>query len=369
MKSFFSALLLLCSLTAFAQESFRKEYILKDLVIFEGTGIDTLKSNMGISRANLIPAGNAVTLKLNDQVISRSGALTVLSGEIVNTKDSITIKRGAIVRSQDVLLLQKEVSTKFAKLPPAVRDSLVAVYPLNSTLSYTVERNLPPGKVIVSEKIKVDKAFQEALAVKKVTSLIKLPASRGFVKFEEDKVWVNPNLVNFESDGPYYYQLKNRQSLVLEFREFTVSALTLPLKYRFGKEDVGVKNITEDFTTGINFNLFLGWTRWGSTTFHYREKVSNITNTQKITPGLLFGASTVTLNASNTSAAAEPITAGTDIVTGLASVGGGVTYSFNKINLGAFVGADYSLGNSSRKWNYRGRPWVGLAVGYSLFAF
>jgi len=55
------------------------------------------------------------------------------------------------------------------------------------------------------------------------------------------------------------------------------------------------------------------------------------------------------------------------ITKGLASIGFGLAYSYNKINIGGFVGWDYAIGLDSEKWNYNKQPWIGIAIGYSLF--
>jgi hypothetical protein len=283
-------------------------------------------------------------------------------------KEAINLEGGAVIN------LKKEEQVKFKDLNQTEKDSIQKIYKLGETLNYTIERAIPPGKVQAYEKILIDSKFFENLKIKKVINVQQLPAKEGFVKFDEDKVWVNPNLSgDFTNKGLYYYELKNRQSMNLEFSETTVSALTIPIKYRFKKESQDIlaesKDISEEFTTAVNVNLFVGKTFHGKTKFHYREKVGNITNTSKFTGGLLVGVSTVTLDRSNTSASNSPILDDSKITKGLSSLGIGGTYTFNKINFGLFYGWDFSIGDDSSKWNYNKRPWLGLAVGYSILPF
>lgn len=194
-----------------------------------------------------------------------------------------------------------------------------------------------------------------------------------YIKFDDDKIWINPYLTrDFDDRGVIYYQLRNRQSLNFNFSDVTVSALTLPLKYRFGgtKEySSGNKTYGEDFSTAINVNAMLAWSPYGRVHHHHRSKVGSITTTQKFTIGLIGGASTVTLDKGNTSASDDPITTDVKIAKGLATYGLGLAYSHNKLNLGLFAGQDWAVGDNARRWNYNGKVWVGLAVGYSLFAF
>ena len=189
---------------------------------------------------------------------------------------------------------------------------------------------------------------------------------KAFVKFPDDKnhIIINPFLSKKDTiNSTYYIKLKNRQKEWLPFTEFTVSSLTIPLKYRFREKS---KDISEEFTSAFNLNFFLGYS-YGNTSFMFRDKVGNKSNTWKISGGLIFGASTLKLNSSNTSSADKPIESGNTIDQGLFSFGLGTTYSFNKLNFGVFYGWDYSLGEASDKWNYNGFPWLGIGVGYSLF--
>lgn len=304
-------------------------------------------------------------MKIFITVILLLSSLTAVCQE--SFRKSYKLKKNIILRGGGVIKLQKEEEVKFDSLTRSEKDSIGRIFAPGDTLNYTVERILPIGKVLSSEKTLIDDNFFKNLKIKKVVTPNELPASSGYVSFLDDKVWVNPNLSGtFENRGLYYYKLSNRQSINLYFSETTVSALTLPLKYRFKKEE---KNISEEFTTAVNVNLFVGKTIYGKTKFHYREKVGNITNTSKITVGGLVGASTVTLDKSNTSASTNAIVDDSKLTKGLASVGVGGTYTFNKINFGLFYGFDFSIGDDSSRWNYNKRPWLGLAVGYSLLPF
>ena len=85
--------------------------------------------------------------------------------------------------------------------------------------------------------------------------------------------------------------------------------------------------------------------------------------------GLLSGASTVTLNSSNTSSPITPLGEDVELTKGLVSLGAGFAYSYNKINIGGFLGYDFAIGEDASKWNYNKRLWIGFAIGYSLLSF
>ena len=191
--------------------------------------------------------------------------------------------------------------------------------------------------------------------------------SKCYVKFEDEKIWVNPYLENnFDDSGIIYYQLSNRQTVTFRFTEIATSAFTLPFKYRPKHKGYG-----EDFSTAINFNILVGITPfpWGWTSHHYRAKVGSVTTTHKLTLGALFGVSTVALDAGNTSASTDPVKAGDKITKGLVTFGGGLVYSRNKLSFGLLTGVDWAAGDNANRWNYNGDHWAGLAIGYAIFPF
>ncbi|WP_040415562.1 hypothetical protein, partial [Cyclobacterium qasimii] len=214
----------------------------------------------------------------------------------------------------------------------------------------------------------IDEEFYQKQIIEKKENVLRT-GIKGFVKFDKNKLTVNPYLIkdkygDFGKRDVYYYELKNRQTIKLSFNEWTVSALTIPIKYRFKNKDDG---ISEEFTTDFNANLFIGKTLFGKTSFFHRKDVDNITNTYNLTGGILLGTSTVKLNASNTSAANQPLDSEIEHTKGLGTIGLGLSYSYNKINLGGFIGWDYSVGDNAKKWNYYKKHWIGFALGYSLF--
>ncbi|WP_139255236.1 hypothetical protein [Hymenobacter psychrophilus] len=264
------------------------------------------------------------------------------------------------ISSTQVLLIDEKENHK-----ATVTDDKIV---LAGECEYAIEYILTAQREILSSDGKT----------KTAQAIIETNAEEGFIKFTDEKVWVNPLLSeDHEDEGVYYYTLTNRQTLTFRFSEWVVSAMTLPLKYRFGGKNhyQGLNNVDstksfrQDFTTAININLFVGHTLRASTSYHYREQVGSITTTQKLMFGVLLGASTVTLDKSNTNAARRPLTGDTKLNKGLATTGLGFTYSVNKLNAGVFGGFDWAVGSSATKWNYNHRPWLGLAIGYSLFPF
>lgn len=335
MKILCATFIVLVNLTAHAQDkesqTFRKAFKLPEkALVMQGTETSTVPKGrtVKITRTN---SGNKGKGKLNEIEVYY---ITDNKAIEVNSKD--VDKGNVIITDTDITLKENcEYTTYY--------------------INHAMRRILKGGK-------KVSVPVEE------------IKATEGYIKFAEDTVWVNPNLSgDYEDEGVYFYKLTNRQTLRFNFSEVTVSPLTLPLKYRFSgtktyEDPHEEKKFSEEFSAAINLNVFIA-RAWGRTSYHYRDKTESITTTEKLAAGLIFGASTITLDASTTSASRTPITGDTKITKGLATVGVGGTYNINKLSFGIFGGWDFSVGDEAARWNYNRRPWVGLAIGYALFPF
>lgn len=267
-----------------------------------------------------------------------------------------------------VFLLSNSV-IKFKDLTTTEQEGIRLKYQSTPFINLTEEIVVGSKKVLITRNIPTDEKFLQTITKDTVLQICH-SGFKGFVKFEEDgKLWVNKYLRknasgNYTRFPNYYFQLKNRETVSLRFKEFSVSALVIPIKYRFK----GKNGLQEEFSATPSTNIFAGRS-WGKSSFFHQEKVGNKTNTWKITGGFLFGASSVSLDTSNTSLAAKPLGKDVELTKGLVNIGFGLAYSYNKINLGAFYGFDYALGAEAFKWNYNKKPWIGIAIGYSLFNF
>ncbi len=281
-------------------------------------------------------------------------------------KKTYKIPQTICLNSCSKILLKKTVKVKFADMSKQEQKKIKDTYPIGLKINYEIEKDLFGKKLIVSDTVTVNSKFYEKQIIKKDIPVKRNSNIIGFVKFEDNKLTVNPYLIKdrnneYAKREIYHYTLENRQTITLRFTEWSVSTLTVPIKYRFKDDD---RDIKEEFTTDFNANLFVGRTFYGKSSFFHRKKVGNITNTWKVTGGLLFGVSTVTLNKGNTSTSEEPLEP--EVTKGLGSIGLGLTLSYNKINIGGFMGWDYSVGKYAERWNYNKKTWIGLAVGYSI---
>lgn len=374
--------LVLMQLPAYAQtqEEYRKKYriVKTSFASNRMPPTQTLKQDRLIGLHTLITPLVSTTAPVTIETLTST--VEVLTGAITTDLKNIKIASGATVKEKSQTRLLKVTPTTFKDLqsptnplPNAVKayysNVLQERYPIGSVITYMVERKLPAGKVMAEEKITVTPAYLEGITIDVVTigDANELP-NGGFVKLDEDKLWVNPHLMPGGKDpGLHYYQLKNRRPVSLNSINFSLTALTMPVKYRFSGERKNGKSFAEDFSSAINVNIFWGISL-NKTSFQYREKVGNVSNNHKVTFGVIAGASTVTLTKSNTTAADTPILDDTEITKGLLSTGVGIAYSFNKTTIGAFLGSDFSVGKDAKRWDYNGKRWLGIAFGYSIFS-
>jgi len=179
---------------------------------------------------------------------------------------------------------------------------------------------------------------------------------------EEDKLFVNPFLVYDDQSGSfidreqmYYYRLENRQSIKIKFNHFSFKAITVPLKVRFGQNDV-------EFSTDANLGVFGGYS-WGISKFTRKEGIGNKETEHKNTLGILLGTEQLEFDFvdENRQTIEEK--------SALISTGVGFVHSYQNFTAGLTGGFDFALGENKNNWNYHARPWLGLAIGYSIFSF
>ena len=171
-----------------------------------------------------------------------------------------------------------------------------------------------------------------------------------------------------------FYELKDDQTVKLKFKEWYMSAITIPIKYRFdgtfdGVDDDGnamEREFDEEFTSSFNIALFGGHT-WGRTNFQHRKKVGNRTFTYKNSLGAFLGSSVQQINEKNTDDSSGAPTGEEERSIGLISMGIGFVKSWNKIAIGVFSGIDVGVGDDANSWVHNGRPWIGIGFGYDLF--
>lgn len=157
----------------------------------------------------------------------------------------------------------------------------------------------------------------------------------------------------------YYFELENRQTVRFPYEGLALGAVTVPIRLTRGGSEGGVE-FDSRVSTSLNANVYLGWSE-GLVRYQYRTHSKNEMERYGwiLTP--ILGLSTVTANAATTSADPVPLTG--DKTLGVVTVGAGLMGGYNDFEFGLFGGVDYS----SPRWNYSGRPWIGIGIGYKAF--
>lgn len=139
-----------------------------------------------------------------------------------------------------------------------------------------------------------------------------------------DKLFVNPYLIfndenesYIDQDFVYYYELANRQSIKIRFNHFSIKAISVPLKVRFGIDDL-------DFSTDANLGALGGYS-WGKTKFTRRKKIGNTEIETKNTFGILLGTENLEFTF------ADENETSVDEKSALISIGLGFVHSYEKI--------------------------------------
>ena len=125
--------------------------------------------------------------------------------------------------------------------------------------------------------------------------------------------------------------------------KFTWGFLTLPVKMRFDNSKGG----RFDFEQNLNFGLTFG------------DK-HQLISTNDVSLNYLLGLSVVNVPLND----ATPQHTATS--TAAISTSIGLMFQYDKFQIGAFLGQDFA-GAHANQFNYQGKPWIGFAIGVSLF--
>lgn len=234
---------------------------------------------------------------------------------------------------------------------------------LNDGIKFYVYKVLKTGYVISVWDFETDEkkdSFFDSLPAKDLNLLDNpSPGSDDYYRMSKNKVGLTVDtpaiqnspfakynqLAYIDSWGnnmQFYIPLKefndNCESIFPRTLGFTWGFLTLPIKMRFGNSN---KKFT--FEEKINFGLSFGIKLQMPTTVYTAHN-------------LLIGVSVANVKLTENESAAA------------LSFSGGYMYQYDKFQIGAFVGFDFIGGDQSKQFDFQGKPWLGLAIGVSLFA-
>ncbi len=132
--------------------------------------------------------------------------------------------------------------------------------------------------------------------------------------------------------------------------QFTLGAMTLPIKMRFGQKDNNGTNKSYSSFTG---NLSLGLSFGLKHNYNKSFAINYLTG---------FSLSSIPVSAETTDSFVTNETNQAAVTWHL-----GVLAEINNFQVGVFTGIDYLSGKINKEWVYKNRPWLGVGIGFSFF--
>jgi len=201
---------------------------------------------------------------------------------------------------------------------------------------HVIKAQIDPGSTIDPEKYKKTKSQ----ALEKFQSPDPNSPFAPFANLEYVDMWANDAML-FMSATDFS---KNATPIYPKSFTFTWGFLTLPVKMRFPNNNPGG---IFNFEQNLNFGLTVGFKQ-------------QLVRKSDVSWNYLAGLSVVNVPL-NDASASTPATS-----TAAISISGGIMFQFEKFQIGAFSGFDYA-GDHAGQFLYQGKPWLGIAIGLSLF--
>jgi len=178
-------------------------------------------------------------------------------------------------------------------------------------------------------------------------------------------------LVNtVDENATYSIKLDNREFISYNRTSVEFGALTIPFRRRYGYSKPSENGrvpieVKSDYTADFNVGVFGGF-RYGKRRVRFEAPAQKELANLGVTIGPFFNLSTAALDQATTTAGKNPFGKDDKATIGVWSIGLGAMLDFYNLRLGVFWGRDNGFGSDAKNWNYNGRSWLGLGVGYSL---
>lgn len=133
--------------------------------------------------------------------------------------------------------------------------------------------------------------------------------------------------------------------------DFTWGVLTLPIKARLGNKKDRYFDIEENLNLGFSFGL--------------RHQIESV---RKQAINYLAGVSIARVKTDSISIK-NSFKAPESSVASALMFSGGILYQYeDAFQVGIFLGVDNVMGELGRNWKFQSKPWIGFAIGISLFS-
>jgi len=306
---------------------------------------------------------------------------------------NVTITKTDTLKNDTDLPFDKDVKTKFKSLPGLANitvnekdNSILQVnYWLNKKKTIKKRKHIKviKRKLNCDGKYEVDKQDASIRVLENDTIVYLCKAC----ETEKNEEWfVNSDIVievykeakieyylvnKYDRSADYTIKLKNREYLSLKKKGFEFGAITIPFKYRFGDtrtvkgQEVKVNN---EFIADANLGLFAGYKLARYRVRYEGGKLKDLSNLG-CTLGAFLNVSSTSIDSLSTTFSDNPLEKDKKLSIGVISPGFGAMFTVYNVQIGGFIGWDFGFGQSGKKWNFNGQPWVGFGLGYSLSSF
>lgn len=265
-----------------------------------------------------------------------NGQGTNLIGQSYVTKASVLVKVYDPIKKEvkDLSFLLND-DTKFYIYEVADSGYIISIWDFKSdTTKQNFYKSLTTEKVRISpeaqpgEYYKINKAQLGMENGGDTTDILSKYRNLAYVDLWANNTQFFVSLKDFNNKCESIYPHK---------RGFTWGFLTLPIKARFGNSKAPFT-----FEEKINFGISAG-IKW--------QHVNTVYSASNLLGGISVGG--VKVDKDNNASAI--------------SLSAGYMYQYDKFQIGIFTGLDFIDKSAGVNWGYQGKPWLGFAIGFSLF--
>lgn len=187
------------------------------------------------------------------------------------------------------------------------------------------------------------------------------PENGRLVIYFWDQGKIAESLKKFLSTNQFSVSLNENENLSFFADSFHLGAMTLPLKVYLKKrdDDVGGGMAEGNVNLGIYTGYKFGWKKYVKLKNEKEYRVYNVA----FSGNLVFGLGKVTVDDKNSVEHLQQWKV--DVPT--FNLGMAIGLHYRDFSLLVAYGTDLLLSKKGENWNYKGKPWLGMGIGYKIF--
>lgn len=270
----------------------------------------------------------------------------IVSGQEFRGKEKIYISPHA----------SKEYSVYYTN--EKVKDSVHKVFDINGNLqSFELEEkiNWKASKVLTTSELK-KYGWNDVF----LNGNISPEKGRLIINFW-NRGTISDSLKNFLSTNQFSISIEENDNLSFYADSFQLGAMTLPLKVYLSKRDNDVAGGMAEGNTniGIYAGYKFGWKKYVKLKHEKEYRIYNMA----FSSNLIIGLGKVTIDDKNSVGHLQ--TWKVDVPT--FNLGLAIGLHYKDFSLLVAYGTDFLMSGKGENWNYKGKPWLGIGVGYKIF--